>query len=144
MESSDVLGADTARLTQASEQAGMATRQDTLREEVKPDNQNIKETANGDNEAAATHDGDGDKNVDNVGDLAKDLDDLAVEDEPAKKKRKKKSKSSKKRQMITGFEGTSSLTWLLRAMQPNQMPEFYCDAPVTPEQATEEQQTYAS
>lgn len=134
MESSDVLGADTARLT----------RQDALPEVVKPSDQKIKEPANGDNQAAATHDSDGHAIADQVGDLTKDLNDLVVEDEPAKKKRKKKSKSSKKRKMITGFEGTSSLPWLLRARQSNQIPEFYCDAPVTPEQAAEEQQTYAS
>lgn len=138
MERSDVQGADTARLTQASEQTVKTARQDALPEVAKPIDQKITEPAD------ETHDGDGHEDVDQLENTTEAMNDLAMDDEPAKKKKKKKSKSSKKKRAITGFEGTPSLPWLLRAVQSDQVPEFYCDAPVTPEQAAEEKKVYAS
>lgn len=98
MEDSDVHGGDTARLTQASDQTGVATRQDALPVVVKSSDQKIKE-------AATTHHSGSHKEVGQVEDTAKDVSEVAVDDEPAKTKKKKKSKSSKKKRMITGFEG---------------------------------------
>ena len=105
MESSDVQGADTACLAQASEQTGVATRQDALSKVVKSSDQEIEEHTYEQNEVTTAHGSDGHEEVDRVGDITKDMDDLALDGEPVKKKKKKKSKSSKKRRMITGFEG---------------------------------------
>ncbi|KAK8869063.1 Argonaute-binding protein 1 [Apiospora arundinis] len=57
--------------------------------------------------------------------VAGDVDDLTLGEEKPKKKKKRKSKVGKKRRNITGFE------------------ENFCDAPVTPAEASEEKQIYA-
>lgn len=61
------------------------------------------------------------------------------------KKKKKKSKSKKKKKPITGFEGMSQF-WSIHRLAPTDFlflkwhQEFYADSPLTPAEATYEQE----